>query len=70
MIDYNHPPLWYCILFAFYIAGLVSIVRNGIRRKQELSAGSYAVRVYGAGFLLLIALAGVLAQVWAALRRG
>ena len=70
MLPYSQPPLWYCILFAFYTAGLVLIVRDGIRRKRELSTGSFAVRVFGGGFLLLIALAGVLAQFWPALRLG
>jgi ABC-type transport system involved in cytochrome c biogenesis permease subunit len=69
MIDYSHPPLWYCILFVFYTTGLILTVRNGIQRRHELSRTSYVVRVYGAGFLALVALSGVALQVWIALHR-
>jgi hypothetical protein len=69
MIDYNHPPLWYCVLFVVYTAGLISVVRKGIRRRHELSSGSYVIKVYGAGFLALLALAGIAVQIWLAYRK-
>jgi len=68
MIDFKSPPLWYCILFVAYTAGLISIFRNAIRHRRELSTGSYAVRVFGAGFLLLVALSGIAFQLWTTLR--
>ena len=64
MIDYSNPPLWYCILIVLYVTGLISSVRGGLRRRHELSSGSYVIRVYGAGFLALLAIAGVALQIW------
>ena len=45
------------------------MVRSAIRRKHELSSGSFVIRVFGAGLLLLVALAGVVAQLWIAYHR-
>jgi len=68
MINFNQHPFWYCIVFVVYTGGLLAIVRDGIRRRHELSPSSYATRVYGAGFLALIAIAGIALQIWEAYR--
>jgi hypothetical protein len=64
----RQPGLAECIIFVIYTVGVISIARDAVMRRSELSPVSYAIRLYGAGFLAVMALAGIGLRVWVALR--
>jgi hypothetical protein len=62
------PGLIECIVIVAYLSGLVSIVIDGRKRRDQLSRTGYVIRVYGGSFLAIVALLGIVLQVWLALR--
>jgi hypothetical protein len=69
MIDFNHPPLWYCILMMVLLASLIKIVISGLDRKTPMSRTSRVIRVAGGGIWSLMIIAGMAVLVVEALYR-